>query len=82
MCRTKAMPRNIAEMDYLTKQEALTYLNVSEEVFVAEWKPYLNIYDNGGRGTMYKKQQIKDFMEYRCQIKGQPFEAWRHKAKI
>jgi hypothetical protein len=82
MCRTKALPRNIAQMDFLTKQETLTYLNVSDEVFKEEWKPYLNIYDNGGKGPMFKKQQIKDFMEYRKAIQGRPFEDWRHKAKI
>ena len=79
MARTKALPRDIAKMDFLTKQEAVTYINVSDDVFKDEWQPYLNIYDNGGRGPMYKKQQIIDFFEYRCSIKGRSFEEWHHK---
>ena len=77
MASKKIGERKIDQMSWLTKQEAMTYVNVSEEIFDTDWRPYLNRYDVGKRSPMYKKAQIDAFMESRLCIKGRPFEEWR-----
>ena len=80
MARTKRLERNLAQVDYITKQEAMTLLDIPDEVFKADWQPYLNIYDVGARGPRYSKAQLNAFVEYRKQIEGLPFEQWKHKS--
>ena len=78
MAAKKILDRHLNELTWLTKQEAMTHVNVkSEKVFDEDWKPYLNMYDNGGKGLVFKKAQIDAFMEYRKAISGSPFEMWR-----
>ena len=79
MARTKRLERNLAQVDYITKQEAMTLLDVPDEVFKEEWQPFLNLYDVGCRSPRYSKAQMYAFVEYRCSIKGRPFEEWHHK---
>lgn len=78
MARTKQLKRELNQLEWLTKQEAMTWVNVSEEIFNAQWRPFLNMYDNGGKGPMFSKRQIDDFMAHRLAIKGNPFEYWHH----
>ena len=79
MARTKRLERDLAQVDYITKQEAMTLLDVPDEVFKEEWQPFLNLYDVGCRSPRYSKSQMYAFVEYRCSIKGRPFEEWNHK---
>ena len=77
MARMKRLERKIDQLSWLTKQEAMTYVNSNtEEIFNVDWKPYLNIYDGGGKSYLFKKAQIDAFMEKRLAIKGKPFEEW------
>lgn len=76
MARTKRLERKLNEVRWLSKQEAITYIDISDDEFKEDWKPYLNLYDNGGKGPRYKKDQIDDFMEYRKIVEGRPFDEW------
>ena len=75
MASKKKLERKIDQMTWLTKQEAMTYVNRGETLFDDQWKPYLNQYDNGGE-MMFKKEQIDSFMEYRIAVEGRPFNTW------
>lgn len=76
MASKKKLERKIDQMVWLTKQEAMTYVDKCESIFDDDWKPYLNQYDNGGT-LMFKKAQIDEFMEHRKAISGMPFSMWR-----
>ena len=75
MASKKKLERKIDQMKWLTKQEAMTYVDKCEVIFDEDWMPYLNRYDNGGT-LMYKKEQIDAFMEHRLAISGMPFSTW------
>ena len=79
MARTKRLPRILSQVDYITKQEAMTLLDVPDEVFKEDWQPFLNQYYVGSRSMRFSKAQIYAFVEYRCAIKGRSFEEWKHK---
>lgn len=76
MARTKRLERKLDEVRWLSKQEAITYIDISDDEFKEDWKPYLNMYDNGGKGPRFNKEQIDQFMEYRKVIDGKPFKEW------
>ena len=76
MASKKKLERKIDQMKWLTKQEAMTYVDKCEAIFDEDWKPYLNQYDNGG-GIVFKKEQIDAFMEHRLAISGMPFSMWK-----
>ena len=78
MASKKKLERKIEQMTWLTKQEAMTYVDKCESIFDQDWKPFLNQYDNGG-SILYKKSQIDEFMEFRKVITGMPFTAWMHR---
>lgn len=75
MASKKKLERKIDQMVWLTKQEAMTYVDRCETLFDSQWKPYLNMYDNGGE-MMFKKSQIDEFMEHRKVLTGKPFTEW------
>ena len=75
MASRRKLERRIDQMGWLTKQEAMTYVDRGETLFDSQWKPYLNQYDNGGE-LMFKKEQIDAFMEYRKVIEGKSFSEW------
>jgi len=78
MASKKKLERKIEQMTWLTKQEAMTYVDKCESIFDQDWKPFLNQYDNGG-SIVYKKSQIDEFMEFRKVITGMPFTSWMHR---
>ena len=78
MASAKAAEIGIGEARWLSKAQAMAWVGVkTEENFNTDWRPYLNLYDNGGKGGRYDKKQIDAFMESRLCIKGRPFEEWR-----
>ena len=80
MASRKAAEISIGEARWLSKAQAMAWVGVQTEAkFDDDWKPYLNLHDNGGKGGRYDKQQIDAFMEYRKAIQGKPFEEWHHK---
>lgn len=80
MARAKRLERRLDEVRWLSKQEAITYIDISDDEFKTDWKPYLNQYDNGSKGARFKKDQIDEFMEHRKIITGKPFEEWQPKS--
>jgi hypothetical protein len=80
MASRKAAEIGIGEARWLSKSQAMAWVGIQTEAkFDDDWKPYLNLHDNGGKGGRYDKQQIDAFMEYRKAIQGKPFEEWHHK---
>lgn len=79
MASAKAAEIGIGEARWLDKAQAMAWVGVKTEAkFNEDWKPYLNIHDNGGKSGMFDKQQIDAFMEYRKAITGKPFTEWKH----
>lgn len=79
MASKKAVEIGIGEARWLDKAQAMAWVGVrTESKFDEEWKPYLNIYDNGGKGGRFDKQQLDAFMEHRKAIQGSPFTEWHH----
>ena len=77
MASKKRLERRISEMDFLTEQEVMTYVDVNQTIFEKEWMPYLNRYDNGKKKElMYDKAQVAAFFRFRKAIEGRPFEEW------
>ena len=72
MSRVKASDITIGEARWLTKPQAMAWVNVkTEEVWNNLWRPYLNLYGNGGKVGVYDKRQIDRLMEQRIEIKAQ-----------
>jgi hypothetical protein len=72
MSRVKASEITIGEARWLTKAQAMAWVNVkTEEVWNNLWRPYLNLYGNGGKASVYDKRQIDRLMEQRIEIKAQ-----------
>ena len=70
MARVKASEITIGEARWLTKPQAMAWVNVkTEEIWNNLWRPYLNLYDNGGKVGVYDKLQIDRLMEQRIVIK-------------
>ena len=66
---------SIGEARWLSKAQAMAWVGVqTEATFDEQWKPYLNIYCNGGKGGRYDKRQIDAVMERRLQIKGDEYK--------
>ena len=79
---TKAAEISIGEARWLDKSQAMAWIGVKTEAkFDKDWKPYLNLHDNGGKGGRYDKHQLDAFMEYRKAISGMPFEMWKPMTK-
>ena len=76
MARTKRLEHKLDEVRWLSKQEAITYIDICDDEFKTDWRPYLNQYDNGSKGARFDKRQIDNFMEHRKIITGKPFEEW------
>lgn len=77
MASKKRLERRISEIDFLTEQEAMTYVDVNESIFKTDWKPYLNLHNNGKLNELlYDKAQIAAFMRYRKVIEGRAWETW------
>ena len=74
MASKKAAHISIDQARWIDKSQAMAWVGVKTEAkFDEEWKPYLNLYNNGGKGGVYDKQQIDRVMEQRVEIKGQPY---------
>ena len=72
MSRVKASEITIGEARWLTKAQAMAWVNVkTEEIWNNLWRPYLNLYCNGGKVGVYDKRQIDRLMEQRIEIKAQ-----------
>ena len=74
MASKKAAHISIDQARWIDKAQAMAWVGVKTEAkFDEEWKPYLNLYNNGGKGGVYDKLQIDRVMEQRVEIKGQPY---------
>ena len=74
MASCKAIEISMADRRWMNKAQAMAWVGVkTEATFNEQWAPYLNLYNNGGKGGMYDKQQIDRLMEQRVAIKGQPY---------
>lgn len=74
MASCKAIEISMADRRWMNKAQAMAWVGVKTEAkFDEEWKPYLNLYNNGGKGGVYDKLQIDRVMEQRVEIKGQPY---------
>ena len=74
MASRKAAHISIDQARWIDKAQAMAWVGVKTEAkFDEEWKPYLNLYNNGGKGGVYDKQQIDRVMEQRVEIKGQEY---------
>lgn len=67
--RTKACEMSIGERRWMTKSQAMAWLQICEEVFDREWKGKLHVYSNGSRAAIYDRLQIDRLMERRIEIK-------------